>query len=131
MAMKGWSSSLGRIFVPLLVLAACSPALKPAAQDADATQGEAGVTIPQRIDGGDPDPSGKASESCAEQDFTAMLVPVDLQFLIDTSTSMGQMVTGSSTITKLSAVRDALTAFVNDPKSAGLGTGLVFFPKAT
>jgi hypothetical protein len=64
-------------------------------------------------------------QKCAEDVHQAEQVPLDLLLLVDTSGSMGKS-TGMST--KWALVHDALVGFVKDPKSAGLGVGLQFFP---
>jgi hypothetical protein len=53
------------------------------------------------------------------------VVPLDLLLLVDTSGSMNDAV---ATRTKWLLAGDALSAFVQDPRSAGLGIGLQFFP---
>src|SRR6185369_4549274 len=63
---------------------------------------------------------------CSEQVHAAMPVPVDLLLLVDASSSMLDPVAGGAT--KHALVRDALVAFVSDPRSAGLGIGLQYFP---
>jgi hypothetical protein len=64
---------------------------------------------------------------CAEDVHHAESVPVDLLLLVDTSESMNDLAGMRS---KWSLVHDALVAFVRDPRSAGLGIGLQFFPVA-
>ena len=49
--------------------------------------------------------------------------------LLDVSTSMQEVVAGG-TRSKGDLVNEALTSFVKDPRSAGLGVGLQFFPGA-
>jgi hypothetical protein len=63
--------------------------------------------------------------TCSEQVHAAQPVPVDLLLLIDASSSMNDPVAGR---TKHALVRDALVSFVGDPRSAGLGVGLQYFP---
>jgi hypothetical protein len=75
-------------------------------------------------DGGVVDPD--AFTACAADTQTATQLPLDLYLMIDTSGSMDELVTASST--KWSAVKAALTAFVQDPGSAGIGLGIQFFP---
>ena len=64
--------------------------------------------------------------TCAEQVHAAQPVPVDLLLLVDASSSMADVVAGGRS--KQALVRDALVAFVGDPRSAGLGIGLQYFP---
>lgn len=63
---------------------------------------------------------------CAATTVQAKLLPLDLYFILDTSFSMDDLV--SSGRSKWQAVTAAITTFVNDPASAGLGVGLQYFP---
>jgi hypothetical protein len=88
-----------------------------------------GFELPPVADAG-ADSGGSASnppvgESCAEEAHDGKMVPVDLLFLVDISGSMEESAGAQS---KWVALRDALSTFVRDPKSAGLGAGLLFFP---
>lgn len=80
---------------------------------------DGGTTI--EIDGGGggaPDDAGV----CTSTSAAATRVPLDIVFLIDRSGSMnGPKWIGTTT---------ALSAFINDPASAGIGAGLFFFPSA-
>jgi hypothetical protein len=69
-----------------------------------------------------PPPSlgGEGTPICAEEARMAERLPLDLVLLVDRSSSM--------TGTKWEMSRAALTTFIADPKSAGLGVGLQFFP---
>jgi hypothetical protein len=87
-----------------------------------------GFTLPDAGTSGVAPPPAPAGESCAEEAHTAQLVPLDLLLLVDTSASMNQLVAARS---KWLRAIDALQAFVRDPKSAGLGVGLQFFPYLT
>jgi hypothetical protein len=62
---------------------------------------------------------------CAEEAHRAEIVPLDLLFLVDASSSMRD-VAGMST--KWEVAQSALGSFIRDPSSAGLGVGLQFFP---
>jgi len=64
--------------------------------------------------------------ACAVATQTAQTVPLDLYIMLDSSGSMAGTAAGNQT--KWDAVRSALTAFVADPKSAGLGVGIQYFP---
>ena len=88
--------------------------------------------LPPVAGGGGADAGGPAGapapvlgESCAEEAHDGKLVPVDLLFLVDISGSMEESAGAQS---KWVALRDALQTFVRDPKSVGLGAGLLFFP---
>jgi hypothetical protein len=63
---------------------------------------------------------------CAATTLTATLEPLDLFFMIDSSGSMDDLVAAGQS--KWSAVVAAMTAFVNDQASVGLGVGLQYFP---
>jgi hypothetical protein len=68
-----------------------------------------------------------AEPSCAFQAFTAERLPLDLVILVDASSSMADPVAGSPR-SKWVLLQQALSSFVRDPASAGLGIGLQFFP---
>jgi hypothetical protein len=90
-----------------------------------------GFTLPPPGDPGAPDAGAPPAslppmgESCAEEAHDGKLVPLDLLFLVDISGSMEESAGAQS---KWVALRDALQSFINDPKSEGLGAGLLFFP---
>jgi hypothetical protein len=67
-------------------------------------------------------------KSCAAQAFTPQKVPVDMHILVDSSLSMDLPAGNQSKWDR--AIR-ALNTFIADPKSAGLGVGLTFFPNRT
>jgi Mg-chelatase subunit ChlD len=54
-------------------------------------------------------------------------VPIDMYFLVDSSGSMGESVTGGS---KWDVVSSALVEFLEDPRSADTGVGIGYFPAA-
>jgi hypothetical protein len=70
--------------------------------------------------------SSDAFAGCATTTQKATLAPLDLYFMLDTSGSMDDLVAAGQS--KWSAVVTAMTAFVNDPASAGIGVGLQYFP---
>jgi hypothetical protein len=65
--------------------------------------------------------------ACAEEGHKAEAVPVDLLLLVDASGSMRAAV-GPGAPSKWVLAQEALMKFVTDPRSAGLGMGLQFFP---
>lgn len=65
------------------------------------------------------------NQSCAEEAHKAEIVPVDLMLLIDTSASMTDSAGMGS---KWQAAQSAVSAFVRDPRSAGLGPGCSSIP---
>ena len=69
---------------------------------------------------------GPPLDACAAHVSTAQPIPLDMYIMLDTSASMLDTTTG--TITKWDAVKTALTSFLNDSASAGLGVGLQYFP---
>jgi hypothetical protein len=71
-----------------------------------------------------PAPDGPAA-ACAEEKHEAQVIPLDLLLLIDTSGSMNELAAAES---KWQLAVPALTAFFKDPRSAGLGIGLQYFP---
>jgi hypothetical protein len=65
-------------------------------------------------------------DQCVGDTQGAEPVPVDMYIMLDRSGSMqGETGTGES---KWEAMRRALTAFIADPASGGLGVGLQYFP---
>jgi hypothetical protein len=72
-----------------------------------------------------PDAAGGEAASCATETHQAKQTPLDVLLLVDTSGSMRE---GAGAETKWTLTRNALTAFWREPKSAGLGLGLQFFP---
>lgn len=77
-------------------------------------------------DAGTLDPG--ASE-CTGQMQSAHPIPLDMYLMVDRSDSMrSETGTGAS---KWDAMRSALTSFIDDPKSEGLGVGLQYFPLGT
>jgi hypothetical protein len=79
---------------------------------------------PARADAGPTTPPG--GEKCAEEAHMAEQAPVDLLLLIDRSGSMNTRAAGGRS--KWQMAQEAVTAFISDPKSAGLGVGMEFFP---
>jgi Mg-chelatase subunit ChlD len=70
--------------------------------------------------------SADAFAGCATTTQKATLAPLDLYFMLDTSGSMDDLVAAGQS--KWSSVVAAMTAFVNDSASAGIGVGLQYFP---
>ncbi len=68
-------------------------------------------------------------EACAGETVEAELVPLDMYVMLDKSGSMadktGMMGQGTP---KWDAVTGALSSFLSDPASAGLGVGIQYFP---
>ncbi|HEX7451342.1 MAG TPA: hypothetical protein VF294_03620 [Polyangiaceae bacterium] len=69
---------------------------------------------------------GAPLDECAAHVSTAQPIPLDMYIMLDSSGSM--LDPTSTTVTKWDAVKTALTSFLNDSASAGLGVGLQFFP---
>jgi hypothetical protein len=124
------------LFAGALVLACQNAALisratdggsKPPAGGAGGGGDEPGNNPPPGF-GGFPDGGGGSGSGnpfgdipqCADDKHMAERVPLDLVLLVDRSMSMA----GS----KWDMTTKALTAFVSDARSAGLGVGLQFFP---
>ncbi|MCC6216289.1 MAG: VWA domain-containing protein [Polyangiaceae bacterium] len=76
--------------------------------------------------GGSGSGDGSVGDACAADVKKGELVPLDMFVMLDSSGSMLQET--SSGPTKWDAVRQALTAFVNDAQVSGMGIGLQFFP---
>ena len=69
---------------------------------------------------------GASGNECGGDEYQAMLVPLDLYVMLDSSSSMLDTI---GTQTKWDAIRSAVTTFINDPASAGIGIGVQFFPQ--
>jgi len=113
---------------PALISRASDGGSKPVNGETGGSGGEAGGGLPPSGFGGLPD-SGTAGSSgnpfgdrpkCADDKYMAERVPLDLVLLVDRSMSMQG--------TKWDMTTKALTSFVSDVRSAGLGVGLQFFP---
>lgn len=80
------------------------------------------IEAPPREVGGAP----LGDAACAAQSQKAEQAPLDMYVILDSSGSMdGATATGA---TKWDAVKGALKSFLNDPRSAGIGVGLQYFP---
>jgi hypothetical protein len=69
------------------------------------------------------------NQKCAEEIQNAKILPLDLLLLMDSSRSMQFQAPGGRT--KWDMAREALLAFLKEPKSMGLGVGLQYFPAIT
>ncbi len=63
---------------------------------------------------------------CASTSSSATLVPLDMYIMMDQSKSMNEA-TGTPGVDKWQAISQAISAFVGDPKSAGIGVGIQYF----
>jgi len=70
---------------------------------------------------------GPADAACATQSVIAQTLPLDLYMMVDSSGSMTEKTAAGST--KWAAVQSAMSAFFNDPASAGISVGLQYFPQ--
>jgi hypothetical protein len=77
--------------------------------------------------GGGLDAATMKDDRCAGESQAAKRVPVDLLLLVDRSFSMATR-TSAGGKSKWEMAQEALTGFIKDPKSAGLGVGLQYFP---
>lgn len=87
------------------------------ASGSGSTSGSGGGLI---IDSGTGDGALTDANACATDSKKAEPVPLDLYIMLDQS--------GSMQGNKWTSTVSAITAFVNDPQSAGIGVGLDFFP---
>jgi hypothetical protein len=65
-------------------------------------------------------------DACVGEKSTGELVPVDLFVMLDISGSMTDLTEDGTD--KWTRVKEALTAFLTDEESAGLGVGIQYFP---
>lgn len=70
--------------------------------------------------------NGTVGPGCGGDVHRAMLLPLDLYVMLDSSSSMLDTI---GTRTKWDAIQSALTTFLEDPASADIGIGLQFFPQ--
>jgi hypothetical protein len=82
-----------------------------------------GATDMPRVVGGAP----LGDAACAAQTQQAQKAPLDMYIMLDSSYSMTETV-GTTRTTKWQAITAALTTFLRDPSSAGIGVGLQYFP---
>jgi hypothetical protein len=68
---------------------------------------------------------GGDGKVCDAQVREGQRVPLDMYFLVDSSGSMADWVSGGS---KWDVVSSALTDFLQDPRNAGTGVGIGYFP---
>jgi hypothetical protein len=80
---------------------------------------------PGRVVGGAP----LGDAACAAQTQKAEKLPLDMYIMLDSSASMTELTMSGQS--KWDAIRMALTQFLGDPGSAGLGVGLQYFPLTT
>jgi hypothetical protein len=68
--------------------------------------------------------------TCASESRKGLVVPVDIFIMMDQSGSMTDEVTGPNGTMgmKWDFLKEAFTAFVQDPTSAGIGIGIQYFP---
>ena len=81
--------------------------------------------------GGDTSASGGQSSvdnQCAGTLVEAQRIPLDMYVMLDVSGSMLEATAGDATVTKWQAVSSALSDFVSDPASDGMGMGMQVFP---
>ncbi|MDQ2645178.1 MAG: VWA domain-containing protein [Myxococcota bacterium] len=68
---------------------------------------------------------GQPNMTCSAEGREGERVPVDMYFLVDSSSSMADIVQGG---TRWSAVSNALVGFLRDPQNADLGVALGYLP---
>jgi len=71
---------------------------------------------------------GGSLMDCAGDLIQAERIPLDMYVMLDVSGSMTEVTAGDDTVTKWDAVSSALSDFVKDPASSGMGMGLQVFP---
>jgi hypothetical protein len=117
----------------LLGPAACNFTAHVAApRDGGTGAGKDAATIGIGAGSGDGGPAGViggaslGDAACAAHSQVAQRLPMDLYMMMDSSGSMTELTANGTT--KWDAVRSAMTSFLQDPQSAGLGVGLQYFP---
>lgn len=120
------------LFVPVALI--CFAAISACAPDntdgivgrLDGGAGDGSATLGDGGGGGNSD----ALMECAKETQKATQLPLDIYLMVDTSGSMNGRTGGgaSSDPTKWEAVKSAISSFIGDPASAGIGVGLQYFP---
>ncbi len=87
------------------------------------SSGASGTIGSSGSSGGDVD---SGLNACATESQQAHLEPLSLMLMQDTSGSMWEYTSG--TTSKYDAIKSALATFMADPQSAGIGLGIQFFP---
>lgn len=70
----------------------------------------------------------KSSCECASASSTAQVLPLDMYIMMDQSGSMADP-TGTG-LTKWKSIAKAISGFVADPSTAGIGVGIQYFPQS-
>jgi hypothetical protein len=115
------------VLAPVLASAACgdkrlNPIGTPSTASADASR-PPGLVLPDASTADGP----SATATCASETVLAQRTPADLLFLVDVGPTIHEPFAGG-TESKFLEAKKALFEFVMDPRSAGLGVGLQFFP---
>lgn len=123
---------LGASFVLVLLASACGSSSSSNVNGGGT--GKAGSSTGPNLGnlGGSASSSGGSSSGgdCAGELIEAKRLPLDMYVMLDVSGSMLEPTGGDTTLTKWEAVSSALTDFVSDPASDGIGVGLQVFPIA-
>ncbi|MES1185613.1 MAG: hypothetical protein ABUL60_17505 [Myxococcales bacterium] len=122
-------------FLSLAVASACGSSSRSNVNgNGSGHAGSSGTTGPILGMGGDGFPTSSSGGStavggdCAGTLVEAQRIPLDMYVMLDVSGSMTEATTGNANVTKWQAVSSALTDFVSDPASDGMGMGLQVFP---
>lgn len=86
----------------------------------------AGGPVNLNTDAGSGGTSSTEAGACAGDVQKGQLIPLDMYVMLDTSGSM--LDTTAAGTTKWDAIKQAFTAFLQDPQSDGLGVGIQYFP---
>ncbi len=92
-------------------------------QSGNTSYGGMPVVIP--VAGSSSSGASGAGEICQAESREGRRVPIDMYFLVDSSGSMAERVSGG---TKWDVVSSALVSFLTDPRNADTGVGIGYFP---
>ncbi len=92
--------------------------------------GNGGQVIIFGGDSGPPKGSGGTDGGCGAQSYAGEILPLDIYIMFDQSASMSCPIGASSTVTRWTAVKTALTSFVQNQGASTIDVGLGYFGTA-
>jgi hypothetical protein len=128
MSMRSIARCLLVIFAP--AIASCGSRTPLQINPTDASETRDAVDAGPDVDDSSIDVNDAQIPECFMGSRPVGQIPIDLYFALDRSKSMDSIDRGT-TLTRWEAISAAMNSFINAPLSAGLGAGLMFFPRST